>query len=78
LAERYQGLTEDGKLLCVSFFRDENSAVEWRNSLVHRKVLALGGGGYFSNYRLGVAEVLRDCAPDDQGRAPIDTRAIHD
>ena len=34
--ERFQSLTEEGKILSLSFWRDENSIAEWRNVLEHR------------------------------------------
>ena len=76
-AERFQSLTEEGKLLSVSFFENEDSVIAWRNTLAHRRAQGLGREKYFANYRLRVAEVLRDYGPDDRDQAPADSRQIH-
>lgn len=75
--ERFESLTEEGKLLSVSFFENEDAVRDWRNTLAHRRAQALGKGGYFANYRLRVAEVLRDYGPDSRLEAPEDSRAVH-
>lgn len=75
--ERFKSLTEEGKLLSVSFFEDENCVLAWRNTLAHRSAQTLGKGNYFANYRLRVAEVLRDYGPDSRDQAPADSREIH-
>ncbi len=34
--ERFQSLTDEGKILSLSFWRDEDAIKDWRNLLVHR------------------------------------------
>ena len=39
---------------------------------------AAGRGGVFANYRLRVAQVLRDYGLHERDQAPADSRAVHD
>jgi len=58
--ERFQSLTEQDKLLSLSFWRDEQAVTAWRNHGPHRATQAKGRGGIFRDYRLRVASVARD------------------
>lgn len=58
--ERFQSLTEPGKLLSLSFWKDEKSITECRNVEEHRKAQKAGRELIFSHYRLRIAEVNRD------------------
>lgn len=75
--ERFQSLTAPGKLLSLSFWRDEAAVAAWRNQTAHRATQAEGRGGVFSNYRLRVANVLRDYGLTERAQAPQDSRAAH-
>ncbi len=75
--ERFRSLTTEGKLLSLSFFENEEALKTWRNTLSHRRAQALGKGQYFANYRLRVAEVLRDYGPEQRDQAPEDSRAAN-
>ena len=76
--ERFQSLTDPKKLLSVSFFEDEAAVERWRNLPAHRATQAAGRGAMFADYRLRVAEVLRDYGKTDRDEAPVDSRAHHD
>lgn len=76
--ERFESLTEPGKLLSLSTFRDEDAVRRWREQARHRSAQAAGRSGIFSGYRLRVATVLRDYGLDDRDEAPEDSRAMHD
>jgi heme-degrading monooxygenase HmoA len=76
--ERFQSLTEPGKLLSLSFWRDEDAVTRWRNQERHRASQAKGRSGVFADYRLRVASVSRDYGRNDRAAAPADSRAIHD
>jgi len=71
--ERFQSLTDEGKLLSLSFWRDEDAVSAWRNLPVHRSAQAKGRSGLFEDYRLRVAEVARDYGPTDRAQAPGDS-----
>lgn len=75
--ERFQSLTNPDKLLSVSFFRDEAAVDEWRRLAAHRRAQAKGRDGIFSDYRLRVAQVIRDYGMADRAEAPSDSRAAH-
>ncbi|MCC6718285.1 MAG: antibiotic biosynthesis monooxygenase [Acetobacteraceae bacterium] len=75
--ERFQSLTDTGKILSLSFWRDEAAVRAWRNHAEHRATQAAGRAGVFAGYRLRVAEVLRDYGMDAREQAPDDSRARH-
>lgn len=76
--KRFESLTEPGKLLSLSIWRDEAAIARWRNQTRHRETQALGRGGVFADYRVRVASVLRDYAMSDRhDQVPDDSRAAH-
>jgi len=75
--ERFQSLTDSGKFLSLSFWRDETAVRQWRNTQSHRAAQAKGRAGVFSNYRLRIASVIRDYGLDERDEAPPDSRAAH-
>ncbi len=66
--ERFQSLTTPGKLLSLSFWRDEEAVKAWRTHGLHRATQAAGRDGMFAGYRLRVAHVLRDYDMDGPSR----------
>ena len=70
--ERFASLTEEGKMLSLSFWRDEAAVAAWRENLDHRAAQEKGRAGIFRDYRLRVAEVVRDYGPADRDQAPGD------
>jgi heme-degrading monooxygenase HmoA len=75
--ERFESLTTPGKILSLSFWRDEESVAKWRQVEAHRGVQAAGRRSIFADYRLRVARVLRDYGMNERDEAPADSRAIH-
>ncbi|HSD55303.1 MAG TPA: antibiotic biosynthesis monooxygenase [Burkholderiales bacterium] len=75
--ERFASLTNEGKVLSLSFWRDEESVRRWRELEGHRAAQARGRAGVFTDYRLRVAGVLRDYSMNDRAQAPADSRAVH-
>ena len=75
--ERYASLSNEGKVLSLSFWRDEEAVKNWRNVEGHRLAQARGRGGVFADYRLRVAGVLRDYGMSERAEAPADSRAAH-
>jgi heme-degrading monooxygenase HmoA len=75
--ERFESLARPGKLLSLSFWRDEAAVAGWRNHARHRMAQAEGRGGVFSGYRLRVAAVIRDYGMEARNEAPPDSRAKH-
>jgi heme-degrading monooxygenase HmoA len=76
--ERFESLTEKGKILSLSFFRDEAAVEAWRNVPAHRKSQGKGRTRIFDNYRLRIAGVIRDYGMNDRVQAPKDSRVVHD
>lgn len=75
--ERFYSLAEEGKVLSLSFWRDEEAIREWRNLETHRRAQEKGRGGVFSNYRLRVATVSRDYGMESREQAPPDSVDVH-
>jgi heme-degrading monooxygenase HmoA len=75
--ERFESLTEPGKILSLSFFRDEAAVAAWRNVEEHRRAQAKGRDGVFADYRLRIAGVIRNYGMADRAQAPRDSQAIH-
>jgi len=75
--ERFESLSKPGKILSLSFWRDEAAVEGWRNIEAHRQVQAAGRTSIFSTYRLRVASVLRDYGMDERAQAPADSRRVH-
>ena len=76
--ERFESLTLPGKILSLSFFRDEAAIKQWRSLQAHRTAQAQGRDGVFSDYRLRVAEVSRDYGLNEREQAPEDSREVHE
>ena len=76
--ERFQSLTEPGKILSLSFWEDENAVEQWRNMELHRSAQAMGRKTVFNDYRIRVANVARDYTRYNRDEAPADSRAMHD
>jgi len=75
--ERFESLAEPGKILSLSFFRDEQAVAEWRALEAHRKAQVRGRAAVFKNYRLRVAGVIRDYGMVDRDQVPVDSRTVH-
>jgi heme-degrading monooxygenase HmoA len=75
--ERFESLTEPGKLLSLSFWRDEAAVAAWRRLAEHRVAQARGRAGIFRDYRLRVAGVVRDYGLRERAEAPQDSRDTH-
>jgi heme-degrading monooxygenase HmoA len=75
--ERFESLTDKGKILSLSFWRDEDAVARWRNFADHRAAQAKGRGGIFTDYRLRIASVMRDYGMNERAEAPKDSRERH-
>ena len=75
--ERFESLTEPGKILSLSFWRDEQAVAAWRQLEPHRRAQARGRAEVFRDYRLRVAGVIRDYGMSSREEAPPDSRATH-
>lgn len=75
--ERFESVMEEGKLLSLSFWRDEAALEEWRNLEQHRGMQTKGRDDLFADYRLRIAEVVRDYGMTSREQAPRDSQEIH-
>lgn len=75
--ERFQSLTQPGKILSLSFFRDEEAVRQWRALEAHRAAQSAGRASIFDDYRLRVATVVRDYGLYEREQAPDDSGERH-
>ncbi len=75
--ERFESLTTRGKLLSLSFWRDEEAVSAWRNVEAHRAAQKAGRGGIFADYRLRIGHIVRDYGMIERAEAPADSRDVH-
>ena len=75
--ERFQSLTDESKILSLSFFRDEAAISTWRNLQNHRSAQIEGRRTVFRDYRLRITGVIRDYGMNDRAQAPEDSRKNH-
>jgi heme-degrading monooxygenase HmoA len=76
--ERFESLSQPGKILSLSIWRDEAAVAAWRHLEPHRLAQAQGRGGIFADYRLRVAAVIRDYGMFEREQVPGDSRRFHD
>jgi len=76
--ERFESLTEKGKYLSLSYWRDEAAVAAWRRVAEHRSAQVKGRAGIFRDYKLRVASVMRDYGMREREETPADSRAAHD
>lgn len=75
--ERFESVTTPGKFVSISFWRDEAAVAAWRNVEGHRMAQAQGRAGIFADYRIRVANVIRDYSMAARDEAPADSRQAH-
>ncbi len=76
--ERFESLSEPGKILSLSFFRDQAAVEQWRTLEAHRAAQATGRASVFRDYRLRVVGVIRDYGMFNREQAPPDSLGYHD
>ena len=73
--ERFQSLSDEGRILSLSFWRDEEAVTQWRTLEAHRAAQGEGRARLFRNYRLRIANVVRDYGMNEREEAPGDSKA---
>ena len=63
--ERFQSMSTQGKYVSLSFWRDEKAVRTWRDHAQHRLAQAKGKSEIFADFRIRVAEVVRDYSLSD-------------
>lgn len=69
--ERFSSLANEGKLCSLSFWEDEEAIRQWREFDLHRLAQEKGKRDIFSDFRIRVAEVVRDYSMNDRQHAPF-------
>lgn len=75
--ERFASLSTPGKILSLSFWRDEAAIAQWRQLEAHRSAQQQGRQALFADYRLRVAAVVRDYGMTPRAEAPEDSLQYH-
>ncbi|KIA99329.1 MULTISPECIES: antibiotic biosynthesis monooxygenase family protein [unclassified Flavobacterium] len=71
--ERFQSFNDPGKVLSLSFWKDEESIQQWRNLEMHRNAQSKGRQEIFKDYHLRIADVKRDYGMFDRKETPKDS-----
>ena len=69
--ERFQSLTTDGKILSLSWWRDEEAVRRWKQNVFHQAAQREGREAIFTYYRIRVAQVVREYASETGGHADV-------
>jgi heme-degrading monooxygenase HmoA len=64
--ERFESLANKGKFVSLSFWRDEAAVIAWRTHMGHQMAQREGKESVFKDYRIRVAEVVRDYKLDER------------
>lgn len=72
--ERFESLSETGKLLSVNIWESEEALNRWRNNTMHRQGQKAGHDTLFEHYNIKVATILRDYSMTNRTQAPEDSR----
>lgn len=65
--ERFQSLTTPGKILSLSWWRDEESIQAWKKNHFHRAAQTEGREDIFSYYRIRIARLEREYSSENRG-----------
>ena len=68
--ERFKSLSQEGKILSLSFWRDEEAIARWRQQEQHQVAQRAGRDRIFRDYRIRVAAVMRDYGMYERAQAP--------
>lgn len=69
--ERFQSLTTKGKILSLSWWRDEDAIRNWKQNVLHQAAQDEGRESIFAHYRIRVAQVVREYTSETGGRTDV-------
>ncbi|QBD75786.1 antibiotic biosynthesis monooxygenase [Ktedonosporobacter rubrisoli] len=72
--ERFESVSEPGKLLSLSFWRDEKAVEDLRNLESHRAADVKARDHILKDYHIRVAYVVRDYGKFEREQAPRDSQ----
>jgi heme-degrading monooxygenase HmoA len=58
--ERFESLTAPGKVLSLSWWKDEQAVLAWKKNMLHQQAQAEGRASVFATYQIRVAELIRE------------------
>lgn len=64
--ERFESLTTEGKYVSLSFWRDAEAIAAWRAHGDHEVAQTLGKSEIFADFRISVAEIVRQYSMQDR------------
>lgn len=76
--ECFESLSQPGKILSLSFWRDDQAVEAWRRKEEHRAAQCAGRREVFADYRIRVASVLRDYGMTERVGVPKDSQTFHE
>jgi heme-degrading monooxygenase HmoA len=68
--ERFESLATKGRLVSISYWRDDAAVKRWREHTRHHLAQLSGRGQIFADYRITVAEIERQYGMFDRAQAP--------
>lgn len=72
-SERYESLNEEGKLLSMNVWTDEDAVTRWRNVAEHRMCQKESHEGLFEEFKITVCNPVRTYTDKDRKEAPADS-----
>ncbi|ELZ5940730.1 antibiotic biosynthesis monooxygenase [Providencia vermicola] len=58
--ERFQSLSTEGKMLSLSWWKDEDAVLQWKNHVLHAKAQQEGRESIFSYYKISITHLVRE------------------
>ena len=68
--ERFQSCNDPGKVLSVSYWKDESSIRQFRELEMHLEDERKGREGLFKDYRIRIAKIFKDYSLTERKDAP--------
>jgi len=75
-SERFSSLSQEGTLLSLSVWENEQAVDVWRNMVEHRMSQRQGREKLFESYTITVASTLRVYTDSERTATPEDSRAF--
>jgi len=71
--ERFESVSQPGKMVALSFWRDEEAVTNWRNVVEHRRIQDGSRRTVFDDYRIRIGHVVRDYDVTNRQEVPADS-----
>ena len=75
-AERFQSLSQEGKLLSMNVWENEEAVERWRNVVEHRMRQQEGREKLFESYKITVVSTIREYTDQNREQAPADSNTF--